>query len=336
MNTIPAALGRSTAQPRRRRAFALSFAAATIGALAAAATASAGLLTPEAGGSSNADDILTLYNIVLAVAAVVFIGVEGAIFYSLFKFRARRGQVAAQIRGNTRLEIGWTVGAALILVVLAVVTFVQLGDIRNPPESDPTGFQAGNTVLVASADRRLPPSGESLNIEVNGQQYVWRYTYPGDAPDANVLDRAFSYTEMVVPTGTTVTLDIKAQDVAHSWWIPKLGGKFDAVPGHTNYTWFKIPEGMEGEVFTGQCAELCGRNHPNMVARVRAVSPAEFEQYLAGKREEIEAANAAAQLQRQELEGTEGEEPEGAEGADDPEAEGDAEDPGAAPEQDPE
>jgi len=85
---------------------------------------------------------------------------------------------------------------------------------------------------------------------------------------------------MVVPVDTTVTLDIAAQDVAHSWWIPKLGGKFDAISGYTNHTWFKIPAKLAGTVFTGQCAELCGRNHANMTARVRAVTPSEYERWL--------------------------------------------------------
>ena len=83
-----------------------------------------------------------------------------------------------------------------------------------------------------------------------------------------------------MPTDTTVTLEIRAQDVAHSWWIPKLGGKFDAVPGYTNYTWFKIPSDTveAGTEFRGQCAELCGRNHANMIARRSARSrPQEYE-----------------------------------------------------------
>jgi cytochrome c oxidase subunit II len=104
---------------------------------------------------------------------------------------------------------------------------------------------------------------------------------------------------MVVPTGTTVTLDIEAQDVAHSWWIPALGGKFDAIPGHTNYTWFKVPE---PGVYEGQCAELCGRNHANMTATVRAVEPPEFERWLAAKRREISQSNSAAQQQRRQIE----------------------------------
>ena len=100
---------------------------------------------------------------------------------------------------------------------------------------------------------------------------------------------------MVVPTNTTVTLEIRAQDVAHSWWIPQLGGKFDAIPGSTNYTWFKaVKEG----VFTGQCAELCGRNHANMTAQVRAVPPAEFEAWYAAQKKAIEASDTAAAKKR--------------------------------------
>jgi cytochrome c oxidase subunit 2 len=110
---------------------------------------------------------------------------------------------------------------------------------------------------------------------------------------------------MVVPVATTVTLDIYGQDVAHSWWIPKLGGKFDAVPGYTNHTWFKIPEDMAGSVFTGQCAELCGRNHANMTARVRAVSVNEFERWIAEQKAKIRASNQAAGEQRKRFEGQE-------------------------------
>src|SRR3954451_2536680 len=100
---------------------------------ALATGASADFLTPQSGGSSNADDIDTLYKIVLVVAAVIFVGVEGVLLYALVKFRARKDAVPAQIRGNTRLEVGWTIGAALVLVVLAAVTFGMLGGIRTPP-----------------------------------------------------------------------------------------------------------------------------------------------------------------------------------------------------------
>jgi cytochrome c oxidase subunit 2 len=279
--------------PIRRRAFFLTLAAAAVLSLVLTGVASADLISPESGGSPNADRIDTLYKLVLGVAVVVFVGVEGALFYSLFKFRARKGAVAAQIRGNTRLEIGWTVGAAVILVVLAVFTFAALPGIRNPENSDPNGLKLASGVVTASTTKQLPPNGKSLNILVNGQQYVWRFTYPDG--DNNTLNNPFSYEEMVVPTDTTVTLDIVAQDVAHSWWIPKLGGKFDAVPGYTNHTWFKI---SKAGVYKGQCAELCGRNHANMVAQVRAMPPAEFERWIANQKAAIKAADAAAAKQR--------------------------------------
>jgi len=183
------------------------------------------------------------------------------------------------------------------------VTFALLPSIRDPENSDANGFRASNggILYAAGPTKRLPPNGRSLNICVNGQQYIWRYTYGTRCKD-QPLNSIFSYEEMVVPTGTTVTLDIQAQDVAHSWWIPKLGGKFDAIPGYTNYTWFKIPHGMEGQIFRGQCAELCGRNHANMIAHVRAVSPADFEQFLASKKAQLEAADAAASKSRAKLE----------------------------------
>ncbi|MEJ7825043.1 MAG: cytochrome c oxidase subunit II [Solirubrobacteraceae bacterium] len=277
----------------RRRVFTLAFAGAVAGGLALAAGASADLLTPESGGSANADDIDTLYKIVLVVATVVFAGVEGALVYSLVKFRARKNAVAVQIRGNTRLEIGWTIGAAVVLVVLAVVTFGMLGGIRTPPNSDADGFATPvvQNVSSASAFQPRPPNGRSLNIEVNGQRYVWRYTYPYPKPATPLNQRVAAYVEMVVPTKTTITLNIDAQDVAHSWWIPALGGKFDAVPGHTNFTWFKIDK---PGVYRGQCAELCGRNHADMVAQVRAVEPAEFKTWLETKKREIDENNAGA------------------------------------------
>jgi cytochrome c oxidase subunit 2 len=260
--------------------------------------ASADLLTPESGGSKNADAIDTLYKLVFYLGVVIFIGVEGVLIYSLWKYRARKGAVAAQIHGNTQLEIGWTVGAAVVLVFIAVFTFATLPSIRNPPNSDEgLSNSAGVTSGVAVAQsEKLPPNGRSLRIDVNGQQYVWRYTYTDG--DGNPLNDVFSYEEMVVPVGVTVTLSIRAQDVAHSWWIPKLGGKMDAVPKHTNYTWFKVPADKAGTRFRGQCAELCGRNHANMIAQVHAVTPEEFDAWLEGKRQEIEAANDAAAQQR--------------------------------------
>ncbi len=277
---------------------ALTLALALVGSLATAPGAFA-LFTPESGGSSNANEIDSLYKIILYIALVIFIGVEGALGYALYKFRARKGAVAAQIHGNTRLEIGWTAGAALILVVLAVLTFIKLGSIQDPPNSSPGGdaLVGDSGELYATADRRLPPNGKSLNITVIGRQYIWQYVYPG-ATNPDGLGAPYSYYEMVVPTKTTVTLNIVSADVVHSWWIPALGGKFQAVPGYHNYAWFKIEK--KG-VYRGQCANMCGRGHARMIAVVRAEEPAEFDAWLANQKREIEEANAAAAQERAKL-----------------------------------
>jgi cytochrome c oxidase subunit 2 len=267
-----------------RRLLLTALAAVVLASLIGAAPALADTFTPESGGSSNANDIDTLYKLTLYIGIVIFLLVWGVLIWCLVKYRARRRGVAHQIRGNTPLEVGWTLGAAAILVVLATVTFIYLDDIENPPASGPNGLQAA-AAQFATIDQPTPPAGGGpvLTIHVNGQQYIWRYDYPGTP------GTLFSYAEMVVPTDTTVVLKIEASDVIHSWWIPKFGPKADAVPGHVNETWFKVPAGKEG-VYRGQCAELCGPNHADMRAWVRAVKPSEFEAWARSKRAQIKAA----------------------------------------------
>jgi len=270
---------------------------ALIALLVAAPAASAGAFTPESGGSPNADEINRLYKIVLYVSIPIFLIVEGTLIWALVKFRQRRsGPDPAQIRGNTPLEMGWTIGAALILVMLAAITFLYLPDINDPPPSGPDGLAAG--VQVTSIDQASPPAGggKPLEIEVNGQQYVWRYDYPTGG--------VYTYHELVVPTDTTVTLKLRASDVIHSWWIPELGGKVDAVPGHTNETWFKI---SKPGIYGGQCAELCGAGHADMRARVRAVSPEEYEQFIEDQKLGIADAQQGLAEQREQREAAEGE-----------------------------
>lgn len=279
---------------RRRRTLAGALPVVLIGLLVFAPSASAGWLLPESDGSPNADAIRTLYILIALVALVIFILVEGLLIYSLIRFRARRGRVAAQIHGNTQLEIGWTVGAAAILIFLTVFTFLLLDDIKNPSASDidENGNPVATNVLYAQKDRPNPPSGSySLNINVFGEQYVWSYRYPGD-------ERVLAYTDMYVPVGATITLDVEAKDVVHSWWIPELGGKMDAVPGLTNKTWFKIPldaipEGEDRVIYEGQCAELCGRNHADMLGRVIGLRFDDWRAWYDQKAQAIEAAEEA-------------------------------------------
>jgi cytochrome c oxidase subunit 2 len=287
---------RPAARLRRRLVAVLALTAGL--SLALASSALAGFITPESGGSPNADQISSLYKIILYIAIVVFVVVEGALIYSVLRFRAKKGRVAAQIHGNTRLEIAWTVGAALILVVLATVTFVKLGPIKNPPNSDANGLTAADGVLTASASLPTPPNGRKLTICVTGRQYVWRYTY-GSSCQGNAFGVPYSYQELVAPANTTVVLDVEATDVIHSWWIPKLGGKVQAIPGYRNYTWFKAPQA--GALYKGQCAELCGRNHADMTAQVRIVTPDQYTAWLAAQKRRIAAANAQALALKKQL-----------------------------------
>jgi cytochrome c oxidase subunit II len=267
-----------------------AFALVLTGSLVFAPDALANFITPKSGGSPNANEIHSLYMIILYIAAVVFVIVEGALFYSVFKFRAKKNKVAAQIHGNTRLEIGWTVAAALILVVLTAVTFIKLPSIVNPPNSD-----AGGLSLSASLNQPTPPNGKKLQICVQGRQFIWRYSYGNDCiHDSYKLP--YSYTTMVVPVHTTVVLAINSTDVIHSWWVPSMGGKVDAVPGYTTYTWFKA---LHTGTFRGQCAQLCGTNHAAMVAFIKVVTPQQYIAWLAQQQKLITAQNSQVAQLRQ-------------------------------------
>jgi cytochrome c oxidase subunit 2 len=268
---------------------------AIVGLLLLAPAAFANLITPKSGGSPNADEIHSLYVLILYVAIVVFVIVEAALLYSVWKFRASKGAVAAQIHGNTRLEIGWTVAAALILVVLTVITFIKLPAIINPPNSDANGL-----VLSASLTKPEPPNGKSLTICVQGRQFIWRYVYgTGCTNDAFTKQLPYSYQQMVVPSNTTISLVIQSTDVIHSWWVPSLGGKVDAVPGYTTYTWFKVPS--PNHLFHGNCAQLCGRQHAFMTALVKVVTPAQYQAWLTQQAAAIKAANTQVTQLRQDL-----------------------------------
>ena len=295
---------------RRLRALAAALPAALLGALILAPAASAGWFLPESAGSPNADAIRTLYILIALIGLVIFLGVEGLLIYSLFKFRARRGRVAAQIHGNTQLEIGWTVGAAAILIFLTVFTFVLLGDIKDPAASeiDSDGNPVASSATFAALDQSAPPEGSAaMTIKVVGEQYAWSYFYPQVEDEG----RVFAYNDMYVPIGMTVILDVQAKDVAHSWWIPALGGKADALPGYTNKTWFRIPldaleEGEDRVIYEGQCAELCGRNHADMLAKVIGLPYDDWVAWRDQKAQEIQAAQDAAAAQREEIDASEG------------------------------
>ena len=211
------------AAPARRRLL-LAGAVALTTCAGSAPPAFAGALLPERGGSPNADRIASLYTVVLVIAAIVFAGVVVALVSALVRFREDRNPVAAQTRGNTRLELGWTAAATGLIVFLAVLSFTKLDAIEHP---DRAAADRGAAVVAGVADDERG----ALQIDIVGRQYVWKFEYPNGA---------HSYGELVAPVGVTVELHIRSVDVAHSWWIPKLGGKFDASPA-TSTTRGSVP-----------------------------------------------------------------------------------------------
>ena len=168
----------------------------------------------------------------------------------------------AQIHGANRLEIAWTIAPVLILFAIAAFVFAKLPGIQDVPAA--TGGE------------------ENLVVEVTGTQFTWYFEYPNGVVS---VDR------LTAPEGRTVELKVTAPDwdVVHSWWIPALGGKIDAIPGKVNTTWFS---GERVGVFPGQCAELCGIYHAKMLASVEVLPADEFDAWLA-EREEQQAAGTS-------------------------------------------
>jgi cytochrome c oxidase subunit 2 len=275
------------------RVFLAAFAVLSVGCLVFTAGAGADAITPESGPTQNAEDTDTLYKVVFVTGAVIVGLVWAVLLFSLVRFRAKRGVRPPEVRANSPLELRWTIGASLVVTGIAIVTFFFLNDIRDPVASGPSALadvRGQNAVL----NQPEPPGEGALNIKVSGQQYLWRFQYP---------NQVVSFQDLVVPKDTTVTLEISSNDVAHSWWIPKLGGKFDAIRGLTNETWFKA---TETGTFKGQCAEFCGSNHAFMTAKVIVVEPERYQQWLEDQKSGIDDARKQVQEQRDEFQASEG------------------------------
>ena len=218
-------------------------------ATAGAAAAANGGFTPETGHSPNADRTTNAYYLILGFTAAIFVLVETLLVVFVWKYRARgrpRTAEGAQVHGHARLELIWTVIPVLILAVIGGFVFYKLPGISNAPAAT-----------------------NPIRVTVEGHQYYWQFDYPNGARSIN---------DLTVPAGRVVELHVVSPDVIHSWWIPELGGKIQAIPGHPNHTWFRADE--QG-VYVGQCAELCGLYHAAMRARVIVTSDAQYARFLA-------------------------------------------------------
>jgi cytochrome c oxidase subunit II len=222
--------------------------------LAAPALASNGGFTPVEPESPNAEDIAESFWFVSIFILGIFVLVEGLLLVFVVRYRRRgrpRDADGPQIHGSTRLELIWTASPVLILAAIATFVFVKLPGIQD-----------------------APAAREGLDVQVSGRQFYWQFEYPNGVIAVNRL---------VAPQGRPVRLTVTAPDydVIHSWWIPALGGKIDALPGVVTETWFQA-ERMG--IFRGQCAELCGLKHAQMLAEVEVLPAAEFDGWLEERR----------------------------------------------------
>jgi cytochrome c oxidase subunit II len=194
-----------------------------------------------------------LWNRLLLLGTIVFVLVEGALVYVVFKYRRRENQpTPPQTHGSTKLEIAWTLIPAVILVFIAVPTV--------------------KTIFITQA----AAAPGSLNIDVTGHQWWWEFKYP----DLGVT----TANEIYLPVGRTVNFRLRSADVIHSFWTPQLGGKRDVVTNRTNYIWYTPDSATSGNVWNGFCVEYCGASHANMRFRVFTVSQQQFDSWVAGQK----------------------------------------------------
>jgi cytochrome c oxidase subunit II len=218
-----------------------------------------------------------LVNPVFIVAAVVFVLVEFGVLYLVLKFRQRKDddpdELPGQTHGNTKLEIGWTVLPALLLGFVSFATLATLFDINDTRD-------------------------DGLTVQVTGQQWWWEFTYDTDGDGEFTDEDVLTANDLVIPAGQNVDLEVTSRDVIHSFWIPRLNGKKDAVPGRQHSLMINADE---PGTYVGQCTEFCGLSHAYMRQRVVALPEDEFQAWLDEQQAEAdeptdEAAAAGAEL----------------------------------------
>ncbi|PKO85929.1 MAG: cytochrome c oxidase subunit II [Betaproteobacteria bacterium HGW-Betaproteobacteria-12] len=254
-----------------------------VGLAALPATADYALnLAPPATGIAR--QIYDLHTLVLWICFGIFLVVFVPMFYAIWQHRKSRGHAAHPFHDHPQLEMAWTVVPALILIAMAIPT---------------------TKVVLAMKDT----GAADISIKVTGRQWKWEYEYLGQelkfisnstTPQAQIDNREAKGEHyllevdrpLVVPTGQKVRLVFTAEDVIHSWWVPALGVKQDAVPGFIRDAWFSVDT---PGTYRGQCAELCGVGHAFMPIVVEAVPPAQYAAWMAEQKTRLAAAKSEAQ-----------------------------------------
>lgn len=207
--------------------------------------------------SPNGQDIYNTYLGITIPAIIIFIGVEAALLWVILRYRRSRqpaGYVPPQVHGNARLEVVWTVIPLIIVLAIAGYSFNEL--LKD--------FQ--------------PIDNQQMTVIISGHQFGWNYDYQDygiTVHQEGTLNG--EVTPFVVPTHTLVKLQFRGTDVIHSWWVPAISGKTDAVPGYDNYSWLKIDQVGK---WRGECAELCGAGHATMQIIVQSMDMSDFQNWV--------------------------------------------------------
>jgi cytochrome c oxidase subunit 2 len=283
------------APPRTRaRRLLVALGAALLVLAASAVPAGANVISPEAPHSPNASDIDTLYWIGLVVMVALILITIGALLWAVVSFRDRRGQRPQQLRGLRRIQILVAAGLAVFAVAMFTVSVVFTEKARDIAPTGPEGLQTASALTEGSGAAPIgtsTPNEEGgtnpLEITATAQQWLWRYTYPNGA---------FSFYRLVVPVDTAVRLDLVTTDVVHGWFVPALGGKFDAVPGKTNHAWFRADE---TGTYEGRASTFSGAAYAAERIEVEVVTPDQYERYVEGLSNDIQEAQDAVVQQIQ-------------------------------------
>ncbi len=214
--------------------------------------------------SPGTDQIETLLWISLIAAAIVIVAINAALIYAVRRYRAERGSEPRQLRGGRRIQLRVAAALTVFAVVILALSIVFTDRAQRVPATGPAGL----------ASARSTP----LVIDATGRQWLWRYNYPNGA---------FSYYKLVVPVDTAVILNLASTDVVHSWDVPELAGKREAVPGKQNRVVFRAEQ--EGS-YLGQAATLSGQSYAAMRTEVDVVSPQAYETFIKRQKVEVQAA----------------------------------------------
>ena len=242
------------------------------------------LLSPPGGHSPNADDLNTLYWVMLVAGIILLLAINGALLALVMRFRSERGREPRRLVVRRPAQIGTAGAFAVVALAAFVIGVIETDDAKKVEASGPDGLQAAS-LITAQRGLTIPAGTQTapLQIDACGQQWIWRYEYP---------DGTYSYYELVVPVDTAVIVKLTSTDVVHRWLVPGLGGKFDATPGESNQTWFKADQ---TGIYDGASYAFSGASYAVMRTRVRVVDVPTYQAWLEQQAAGIQEAQTFVQ-----------------------------------------